>query len=358
MLAAPLRGFNTSNTLFAGVWLVFLAPAIIAVTADHAHAPGFLSAEAGVVLIFCVAYLFSIGSASYFPRGWSSRSRVAARWALLVLVALASIPVFGVWAVIFVPYLGALLAYLAPVRAALPAILATGTVVLAVVWRTSPADAPGTAIIAFGLPLLVLVLGVLTRRKEATTELERDLDLARQREDIATDVHDLLGHTLTVINLKSEVARRAVDNDPEQAKHELAEIAQLSRQSLAEVRATVTRMRTPTLAGELEAARRALSTSGIAAHLPECAPTNHDALFSWALRELTTNVIRHSGARNCWVTLTPDTLTVADDGAGFTSTTADHAGGLAGLQSRLTEGALLITRELGRTTVTLSMGRP
>ena len=219
-------------------------------------------------------------------------------------------------------------------------------------------SAPGTAIIAFGLPLLVLVLGVLTRRKEATTKLERDLDLARQREDIATDVHDLLGHTLTVINLKSEVARRAVDNDPEQAKHELAEIAQLSRQSLAEVRATVTRMRTPTLAGELEAARRALSTSGIAAHLPECAPTNHDALFSWALRELTTNVIRHSGARNCWVTLTPDTLTVADDGAGFTSTTADHAGGLAGLQSRLTEGALLITRELGRTTVTLSMGRP
>ena len=58
MLSAPLRGFNTSNTLFAGVWLVFLAPAIIAVTADHAHAPGFLSAEAGVVLIFCVAYLF------------------------------------------------------------------------------------------------------------------------------------------------------------------------------------------------------------------------------------------------------------------------------------------------------------
>ena len=113
----------------------------------------------------------------------------------------------------------------------------------------------------------------------------------------------LLGHSLTVINLKSELARRLIDSDPQRAQQELQEVSALSRRGLAEVRSTVTRMRMPTFEGEIHAAQRALETAGIASHLPSAAKSAglYDAEFSWALRELSTNVVRHSGAAHCWV---------------------------------------------------------
>src|SRR5699024_11355320 len=137
---------------------------------------------------------------------------------------------------------------------------------------------------------MIVALGVFSQYVDSRHQLQHELDLAQQREVIATDVHDLLGHSLTVINLKSEVARRAMEKDPEQAKQELKEISELSRLALAEVCSTVTRMRTPTFAGEIQGARRALETKGITAHLPErlTTPGEHEAIFSWGLRELTT----------------------------------------------------------------------
>lgn len=77
----------------------------------------------------------------------------------------------------------------------------------------------------------------------------------------------------------------------------------LSRRGLAEVRSTVTRMRMPTFEGEIHATQRALDTAGIVSYLPSAAKGAglYDAEFSWALRELTTNVVRHSGAAHCWV---------------------------------------------------------
>ena len=112
-----------------------------------------------------------------------------------------------------------------------------------------------------------MLLGTFSQREDSRAELEHELDLARQREDIATDVHDLLGHSLTVINLKSELARRLIDSDPQRAQQELQEVSALSRRGLAEVRSTVTRMRMPTFEGEIHAAQRALETAGIASHL-------------------------------------------------------------------------------------------
>ncbi|MGV0419486.1 sensor histidine kinase, partial [Corynebacterium segmentosum] len=137
------------------------------------------------------------------------------------------------------------------------------------------------------------------------------------------------------INLKSELAQRLVDVDPTRARNELQEISDLSRKSLAEVRSTVTRMRMPTFEGEVQAARRAFDTTGIQAHLPANvqAVGLYDAAFSWALRELTTNVIRHSGAQNCWVSITQNKLQVVDDGCGFDPKSSTKVAGYTGCTS-------------------------
>ena len=238
---------------------------------------------------------------------------------------------------------------------------ATGVVGTLAVWFVAPEDLGWSSLVLFAMPFLLVAVGVFSQYDVSRYQLQHELDLAQQREDIATDVHDLLGHSLTVINLKSEVARRALHTNAEQAEKELKEISELSRLALAEVRATVTRMRTPTFAGEVRGARRALETKGITAHLPErLTPAGeHETVFSWCLRELTTNVVRHSGARTCWVSMTADKLQVTDDGCGFSADASGSAeGGLAGLRERVEAagGTLTVSRERGLTRVLVSMG--
>lgn len=254
-----------------------------------------------------------------------------------------------------------ILGFSVPWRKSLPFVAATGVVGTLAVWLVAPEDLGWSSLPLFAMPFLLVAVGVFSQYDVSRYQLQHELDLAQQREDIATDVHDLLGHSLTVINLKSEVARRALRNNAEQAERELKEISELSRLALAEVRATVTRMRTPTFAGEVQGARRALETKGITAHLPErLTPAGtHETVFSWCLRELTTNVVRHSGARTCWVTMTADKLQVTDDGCGFSADTTSNAdGGLAGLRERVEAagGALTVSREQGLTKVLVSMG--
>ena len=93
--------------------------------------------------------------------------------------------------------------------------------------------------------------------------------MVSERERIARDVHDVLGHSLTVITLKADLARKLLHADPDRADAELEAIAQLSRSSLAEVRSTVTRLRIPDFSGEIQASARALQTASIAAKLPD-----------------------------------------------------------------------------------------
>lgn len=127
---------------------------------------------------------------------------------------------------------------------------------------------PGHLGATLASPVLVYLIALAPHRAEREQGLAVELDRVRERESLAVDVHDLLGHSLTVVTLKAELAARLVDTDPGAAKEELAQTARISRTSLAEVRATVTRMRQPDLAGELAGARRALETAGIAASLP------------------------------------------------------------------------------------------
>ena len=354
------NGFQFNNAIFASIWLGFLGPVLIQVYTGDEFNSGDKTWMTACVLVFSAVYFYAFGSMGTSPRGWGLQPQALLRWGVLLAIALTSVPVIQTGAMSFTPYLAAMLGFTVPLKRSLPIVLATGAVGSVAVWLRAPENLGWSTFILFFIPLMIVVLGVFSQYDDSRHQLQHELDLAQQREDIATDVHDLLGHSLTVINLKSEVARRAMEKNPEQAKQELKEISELSRLALAEVRSTVTRMRTPTFVGEIQGARRALETKGITAHLPErlTTPGDHEAIFSWGLRELTTNVVRHSGARTCWVSVTGDKLQVTDDGCGFSDEeTRNGDGGLAGLRERVEAagGQLIVRRERGLSTVLIAM---
>jgi two-component system sensor histidine kinase DesK len=142
----------------------------------------------------------------------------------------------------------------------------------------------------------------------ARRELAR-LAVIEERERLSRDLHDLLGQTLSVITLKSELARGLIIEDPARCAQELTEIEQVGRMTLREVRKTVAGYRQPRLASELDGARQLLEAAGIECsieQLPGEVPQPLDAVLAWTVREGITNVIRHSRARHCLLRFTRD----------------------------------------------------
>lgn len=177
------------------------------------------------------------------------------------------------------------------------------------------------------------------QRQARLMAAERDLSelaVEEERARIARDLHDILGHSLTVISVKAELAERLLDTDPARARAELEDLRRLSRDALADVRSTAQGIRGISLPGEIASSRMALESAGIEPVLPTVAdevPSRWRELFAWTLREGVTNVIRHSGATRCEVELGPDSIVVTDDGRGRTD--GGGAGhGLEGLRQR------------------------
>jgi two-component system sensor histidine kinase DesK len=171
--------------------------------------------------------------------------------------------------------------------------------------------------------------------RDAQSEIAR-LAVVDERARFARDMHDVLGHSLTVVTVKAELARRLVDADPGKAITEIEDVERLSRAALADLRAAVAGYREMSLATELAAAQAALAAADITPHLPAhtdaVAPELRE-LFSWVLRESVTNVIRHSRARNCWVALERRSIRIGDDGVGGADIGASGQG-LAGIAAR------------------------
>ena len=166
-------------------------------------------------------------------------------------------------------------------------------------------------------------------------ETNASLAVSNERNRFARDLHDILGHSLTVITVKAELARRMMDVDPERTRAELADLERLSREALADVRRAVEGYRELSLSGELSRARLALEAAGIEARLPEPTPEVPDGLhelFAWTLREGVTNVVRHSNAEHCTITVSPRSVEVCDDGRATRPLTPGN--GLLGLRER------------------------
>jgi two-component system, NarL family, sensor histidine kinase DesK len=156
-----------------------------------------------------------------------------------------------------------------------------------------------------------------------------------ERSRIGRDLHDLLGHSLTAITVKAALARRLASSDQTGSVREISEVEELSRQTLADVRAAVSDYRGVTLAGELARGKELLRAVGVVAELPtatDVVDPSHDQLFGWAVREGLTNVARHAHATRCTVTLMPSLVEIADDGVGGVVSCGN---GLNGLRERV-----------------------
>ncbi len=205
------------------------------------------------------------------------------------------------------------------------------------------------------IPLVLLVRGLgldmigFVRLSDALLQLQGAREeLARQavteeRLRMARDLHDLLGHTLSLITLKSELAGRLVEKDPHTAAQEIREVEREARQALHEVREAVAGYRQQTLRGELQAARQILEAAGIACSIEYDAgmfSPGVDNVLGWVVREGVTNVIRHSRAQHCLIRIvSTDRYTraeVSNDGYPGESHKTDKSGsGLSGLAERV-----------------------
>jgi two-component system, NarL family, sensor histidine kinase DesK len=185
-------------------------------------------------------------------------------------------------------------------------------------------------VIGVGLSLALASVNIhFAQRSEANRRLRMAQDeiehLARlaERERIARDLHDVLGHTLSVVILKSELASKLIGHDSERAGNEIRDVEQISREALAEVRHAIGGYRAGGLEGELARAASILKTAGIDAECtaaPMSLSAAQETALALAVREAVTNVVRHSGARRCLVKLEPRDgnclLEIHDDGRG------------------------------------------
>jgi two-component system sensor histidine kinase DesK len=176
------------------------------------------------------------------------------------------------------------------------------------------------------------------RLKKANEEIEHLAKVA-ERERIARDLHDVLGHTLSVIILKSELAGKLIDRDPQRAKLEMADVEKTSREALAEVRTTIRGYRAYSLEAELKQAQATLETAGVRvkSESAEVALTPvQESVVALVVREAVTNVVRHAGARNCLLRLTPVNgacrFEIQDDGRGGGTV---EGNGLRGMRERI-----------------------
>ncbi len=321
--ALPANPWVKWGWAFASIWLVFLVYPVIAVV------------DADVPVAAKTACLLAIvGFAVSNVLGYARRGSPWLFLGLMLVLALATLPVIGIGVISYTPYLAMLSALELP---------SPGWKWAVGFWAAVPLlsllgidDFP-TYLFLMLWPIMLggVMLRLFGEREQLAHRAQGEHALVAERERVARDVHDVLGHSLTALSVKAELAARLIDIDPERAKAELESIQATARQALAEVRATVGGLRAGNLEAELAAAPLVLADAGISATVVgDVADTDprHRALMAWVLRESVTNVVRHAQARAVVIELGPDGITVTDDGAGFTGS---EGNGLRGMRERV-----------------------
>ncbi len=282
---------------------------------------------------------------------WPSRLSLS----LIVLGALAAGGAtlgVGVEATQLTVFLTVVLAFALPWQAAIgPISFLAGGLFLVPRLATSWAAAHSAWIALIGVGGVCVFGRYIMEQRRVARVLEQrthELEINDERNRMARDMHDILGHSLTVIALKTELATRLVDSSPDQARAELTEVQSLARSALADVRATVNSYRELSLAGELARATSILTSAGIRADLPltvEAVDPELRELFAWVVREGVTNIVRHAHASHCRVRLTADSIEVADDGVGLDPPATGDGHGLEGLRQRCQDNGADLTIE-------------
>lgn len=268
----------------------------------------------------------------------------SARWlwvGLLIGLVMALALIAGDASLIafFSPFITSAVAMLIPWRSARTVILATSTIGVGIAVYKAELFAGVLAVtglmIGYSVGQGLRNAWIESQLREAE-ERTAVLAVAAERERIGRDLHDILGHSLTTIAVKADLATRLAARDAEASRAEIEEVAAIARQALADVRATASGMREVRLASEVASARSVLLAAGIRPHTPSGLPMLADGdseLMGYVVREAVTNVLRHSGAANCHIEVTDDSVEVRDDGKGLAP--GQPRSGLSGLEERL-----------------------
>jgi two-component system sensor histidine kinase DesK len=337
---ADPMGDSNERRPYPGRWwiagIIFLLPFLIPATQDLLRSE-FTPLHALEWLLFCgYAALYLI-----FPMMFGKERRAKLLFGLAMLATgIATVLVPGASSFVML-YATATIAFLLPAAWAL--ILDVGGLLLAVALlfavgrlAESTGDLGSVAGVTAAMFFMSNLIRAIRRLELATQEIAT-LAVSNERERVARDLHDLLGHSLTTITVKAGLARRVLESsgDIPRAVEEIREVEGLTRSALSDVRATVTEYREVSLPAEIAGARAALRAAEIEADLPHAVDNVRAELrsvFGYVLREGVTNVLRHSRANRVKVRLGRDWLELEDDG---TATEVVAGNGLRGLSERL-----------------------
>ncbi len=333
-LANNRWGTGKRRLIFPAIFLAYLLQTASGI-GKHSHGAWQAVGYAGLV-VFAACYLLSL------PARWSGNDRQF--WALyagmvalvvvefplahqdasvmLIYVAISGIATMGRWAVPVAAGYTLVALFLPP---AVPS------------WHAGVDTSVGVSMALVTLAMWAFFGIIRTNHalEEARAEVAT-LAAEAERNRIARDLHDLLGHSLTTITVKSALARKLAESDPARAATEIAEVEELSRQALGDVRAAVSNYRVVTLATELATAQEVLQATGIDAQVlrpTDVVDTDLQELFGWVVREGTTNVVRHARATRCTIDLGPRSIEISDNGIGVAS--GSDGNGIAGLRERV-----------------------
>lgn len=373
--------------LFSLIWQVFLIFAVLAVVSSGASTA---LTVLGLVSIasFSAVYLAAFVSPAVtegFPlhprrRGagigpvdaWSGPApeQEGAPFGLghlvgLVVCAAGTFPAAGLNGVVtFLPFVACFVAAVWPLRWSVP----TAVALIIVGAGAALLEREVGMLIPCFLVIPVVLSMIGTRISVGVSDREshyrRVLGVVEERERVARDLHDVLGHTLTALTIRAQVARAQLNADPDAARAELETIEELTRTALSEMRQTVSGMRVADPGQELAGLTGSLRSAGmdvVVVGTPSLVPPANSALVAWTLREAGTNIARHSGAERVTIEFTRDRVRITDDGTGIDTrrqTSPEPAGhGLRGLADRADDaGARLDVRDRGRTSTEPTTG--
>ncbi|HEX3759989.1 MAG TPA: sensor histidine kinase [Kofleriaceae bacterium] len=329
-----------------------------------------LATTALAAFIACFVLIVELGR---HPGGFNPRLPVSPARARLITGLFAALAVLAVvatlgfgrsWLVMFV-FVSTTASFTVPIRWAPGAIAAVAAVAIA----TLVIDGPGATVsiaLSWGLSIAMSGFAALLMRRRGNliqelraaqgevARLAAADAVSEERMRFARDLHDLLGHSLSVIALKAELARRLLDHGAEHARVqvEVAELEQIARRALDEVREAVSGYRARTLDGELDRAQGVLEAAGVEVRtsvVVAALPPATDDLLARVVREAVTNIVRHSQAQHAEISLTAAGgvvhLEVSNDGVSVSGgdTVVDFGSGLAGMRERVAEAGGRLT---------------
>jgi two-component system, NarL family, sensor histidine kinase DesK len=318
--------------------------------------------------VHAVVLCVGVAAAVLGSRGWSGGR--ASRVPLLCLVVASAVWLVGVLvlddasASFGISVVGTVVLFQLPRPRRVAAAVALGAFVVAVVVARmvmSPGGAldvlldyalHSTSVAVVGVTLVFLnhLVSGLIAELEESREREAELAVARERMRFASDLHDIQGHTLHVVKLKTALARRLVRTDTDRAEEELGEIHALVGDTIAQTKALAHAQRRLNLSAELENAKNLFEAAGIRVEVRREGGDRARAgeMLGQVLRETTTNILRHAQAEQVWITLSGTGISIVNDGAQEGPPTG--LGGLATLRERVAGegGELTVERKDGR----------